>query len=258
MVLLRAANRPGAARIIVAERDDKTATAVRVMPADAFDPTGARARPARDPRPPETGETPRPAPLSLPARASLGGLRDDPTARRSAKTAGVELREIAPHALLRLVAWPQNFADAEAWLVKELGVEQAPEPGRSALALGLKGRIDARVFRVGPMEWRIDAADRELFERLEPSAKAVGDLSDLTDGLARFEISGPRVKDLLARRLRMDLRDTAFAPDAVATAPFGGFPTLLARLTPSSYAIWPSRSASEWAWSRLSSALERV
>ncbi|MCI4665952.1 MAG: FAD-dependent oxidoreductase [Neomegalonema sp.] len=242
-------------RVIVAEPDEKSSIAVRIARPDAFDPIGARARPETDPRPPELGETPRPAPLTLPARAALGGLRDDPTARLSADGDEVRLHEIAPHALLRLVAWPDRFADAEAWLCEQFALEAAPAPCRSALARNGANGNSARIFRIGPAEWRIDVSDRERFDRLAPSAAAFGDLSDISDGLARFELSGSRAAEILARRLRIDLREASFPVGAASMAPFGAMPTQLARLEANSYTIWPARSAAHWAWARLTSAL---
>ncbi len=63
----------------------------------------------------------------------------------------------------------------------------------------------------GPNSWLVLDEDASHL-----AARTGGAVTDQSDGLFLFAISGPYAREILKRLVPIDLRETAFAPDAVA------------------------------------------
>lgn len=116
--------------------------------------------------------------------------------------AGIQVRE-RPVGLLASVIARRGAA---ATLGPVLSTLQK-EPGGEALTL----------LGVGPGHWWAESASvplsaDELQTRLEDTASVF----DLTDSRVVLEVSGPRIRDALAKLLPIDLHPTAFRPGDVA------------------------------------------
>jgi heterotetrameric sarcosine oxidase gamma subunit len=73
------------------------------------------------------------------------------------------------------------------------------------------------------------APDRALWVALAPghSGPAGACVTDITDGLALFELSGPRASELLAMGCTLDPRDATLAPGRAAQTVFAGVKVVL-------------------------------
>jgi sarcosine oxidase subunit gamma len=138
--------------------------------------------------------------------SALAHLQTAPAARRD-PAHGVALREKPLPALIDLRLDPREVAPA-ARVQDALGLE-LPEMGRAAVAGGIVA------YRLGPDEGWIasdgPAAELEakLREALGPEVHAA--VTEIGEGWAQIEVSGPRARDLLAKGCPLDFHPSGFA-----------------------------------------------
>jgi len=109
-----------------------------------------------------------------------------------------------------------------------LRARRADRPARDSLALALgmalpetthSARREAQLLLgLGPDEWLLlcpqaEATAESLWEQLFESTVAV---TDVSDNYVTLELSGPRVRDLLAKGVPIDLDPTVFLPGRCA------------------------------------------
>ena len=112
----------------------------------------------------------------------------------------------------------------------------------------------------GPGQWLLVAEQRESFVELSELAA----VSDQSDARAALRLSGPHVRDMLAKGCMIDLHPAAFPPGAVAMTSIAhigvhlwrvdeqprdgdpAFDVLIARSMAASFWSWASASAAEY------------
>lgn len=128
--------------------------------------------------------------------------------------AGVTLRVLAPASQLWLSGNPADDAFQSA-LGGLLGAP-LPEAGRTA------GEETLALWHA-PDRWLLVGEAAGLAQRVAAATRGSHCLvSDVTDGLAAFEIAGPLARDLLAQGTSFDLRPAAFGPGQGAATLFAG------------------------------------
>jgi sarcosine oxidase subunit gamma len=87
------------------------------------------------------------------------------------------------------------------------------------------------VLWLAPAEWAVVGVPHaEAAARTARACEAAPhDLVDLGEGRVRFDVSGPRALDLLAKGCSLDLHPRAFAADACAQTLLAQVPVLIAR-----------------------------
>lgn len=114
----------------------------------------------------------------------------------------------------------------------------------------------------GPDQWLLRAATRQGFAALLEALPAQATVSDQSDARAAVRLSGPHVRDMLAKGVMLDLHPAAFAVGAVALTsiahigvhlwrladePEGSvFEIMVARSMAGSFWSWLAASASEF------------
>ncbi len=133
----------------------------------------------------------------------------------SGTVGGLAIRELpfAAQVDLRLAPEPAIVDAVE----RALGVRPSTHPNRSTAGAGL------RALWLGPDEWLIveptgdpDQLERRVAAAVEPLGGSVVDVSAVRTIL---EISGPTVRDLLARGCSLDLHPSAFPSGTCAQSP---------------------------------------
>ena len=81
-------------------------------------------------------------------------------------------------------------------------------PKAEGLALPQAGKRRGNIIWNGPNSWLVLDED--------PGAFAAGAVTDQSDGLFLFSVSGPHAREILKRLVPIDLRECSFAPDAAA------------------------------------------
>ena len=106
-----------------------------------------------------------------------------------------------------------------------LGAQPSPAPG-TAVSAG-----EASILTLGPAEWLVVASgrdgwalERELAAALAPVG---GGAVDVSHGRAALHLSGPSVRDVLARGCAIDLHPRAFVAGRCAQTLFGKMTVLL-------------------------------
>ena len=127
------------------------------------------------------------------------------------KAAGVTLTPCPPEALMRLELW--GDANAVAARAQALGLGVPPPVGRAVDNTG------GRWIWIEPAVWLVRAPLAQLAEvlaRLETVAGEDGAAFDITGGLARFRLTGPRWRELLTIGAVFDVENPEFAPGCAA------------------------------------------
>lgn len=84
-------------------------------------------------------------------------------------------------------------------------------PTAEALPLPKAGLRQGNVIWNGPNSWLVLDEDAPTL-----AARSGGNVTDQSDGLFLFAISGPHAREILKRLIPIDLRETHFEPDAAA------------------------------------------
>jgi sarcosine oxidase subunit gamma len=149
---------------------------------------------------------------------------------------GVTLAERRPLAIVQIWAW-----DARG---DGLGL---PLPGRSSEADGIA------FLWIGPGRWLAvapDEAGRDLAATLGGRFGTAASLTDLAHARVAVRLSGPRVRDLLAKGTGIDLHPRAFAVGACAGTMVGHVAALLHAAAEDALDVYVARSYALdfWEW----------
>ncbi|MGM0584334.1 MAG: hypothetical protein ACQEUZ_06770 [Pseudomonadota bacterium] len=130
-----------------------------------------------------------------------------------AEGVSVKLRPAGP--LWEAEFWPGAAKAGAARIAGALDGEP-PAPGASLVAGG------ARLWRAGPVRWRLWGGEGAPPEALAWIGPEEGAVAELGRGLACLELRGPAAREALARAVALDLREAAFPEGAVAAAGYRG------------------------------------
>ena len=125
---------------------------------------------------------------------------------------GVALREVRGLDLIQLGAWPQSFAAVCARLEAELGLRLPEDYCRATSDQGL------HVFMIAPEKlWLAGSAERSVFAGVTAAfAPEEAVVTQLGQSRTVLRLTGPHVRQTLAKGLPIDLHERAFAPGAFA------------------------------------------
>jgi len=138
-----------------------------------------------------------------------------------------------PCSIIRVQTWDCG-ASAPSKVEQVVGTPWPQETGVVA-----KGRAD--ILCTGPSDWWVLTSDpdaialkRQLEEVFDGSAFRA---TDLSQGLARFEIGGPEARILLAKGCALDLDAPRFPPGRCARTRLAGMPVILRCNQPSTFEL---------------------
>lgn len=127
-------------------------------------------------------------------------------------TPGVTFAEVTGFGLYRIAGWPDTMAKVARRAAEAAGSKDAPGPGRSVA--GDTGAL----LRVEPLAWwMFRETDRTPVAEL---GAADGVILDLSASRRLIRITGPQTPALLNAFLPLDLRESQFVPDSVASSAF--------------------------------------
>lgn len=180
----------------------------------------------------------------LERNSPLSGERIHGRFGADAEKPGVIFQEIKDFSYLEIALWGALGEDLESRLGELLGVRSLPEPGRMT---PLQGGVLLRPDEVAlAFLGRVAAADI-LAATLTPEEGACVVRSH---GVCYLRIGGPNARDLLARGIRLDLREAAFPMMTAAMTDIGGIGLLLMRPDAAQYDLLVARSRALplWRW----------
>jgi sarcosine oxidase subunit gamma len=115
-----------------------------------------------------------------------------------------------------------------------MGVPWPQETGAVA-----NGRAD--ILCTGPSDWWVLSSDPDaaaLLQQLEGAFEGSAfRATDLSQGLAHFEIDDPEARDLLAKGCALDLDPLRFPPGCCAPTRFASMPIILRCTQPSAFEL---------------------
>jgi sarcosine oxidase subunit gamma len=120
---------------------------------------------------------------------------------------GIRLSERPLASAWLIAAWPERLAATGAAAARAAGVDAAPGPGASATGPG------GTLLRTEPLKWLLISGDETQAPSLDP---ADGTVLELGHARTVIHVSGPKVLDLMARMVPLDLRPAAFTEGSVA------------------------------------------
>jgi sarcosine oxidase subunit gamma len=120
---------------------------------------------------------------------------------------GIHLGERHLASAWLIAAWPERLAATGAAAAAAAGVDAAPGPGASATGPG------GTLLRAEPLKWLLISADELARPALDV---ADGTVLELSHARTVIHVSGPKVLDLMARMVPLDLRTAAFPEGSVA------------------------------------------
>ena len=118
---------------------------------------------------------------------------------------GVCIQLIRDLVLHQIAAWPETIKHVEEIAEQTVGAEDSPDPGRCEV--GNAGAI----LRVEPLKWWLLGVEAQSIDT------TIGATLDLSHSRTQLRLSGPKAAELLNRLLPIDLRDSNFRVDAVAS-----------------------------------------
>ncbi|TCR66446.1 sarcosine oxidase subunit gamma family protein [Bosea sp. BK604] len=118
--------------------------------------------------------------------------------------AGVTATLLDGFGLATLIAAPGGAAALSQAIVARLGIALPAMPKIASSA-------SHDVIWSGPDQWLLRATTREGFGSLLEALSAQAAVSDQSDARAALRLSGPRVRDVLAKGVMLDLHPAAFA-----------------------------------------------
>jgi sarcosine oxidase subunit gamma len=153
-------------------------------------------------------------------------------------TPGVTLKPLRPRAMLNVRGDPR---DASVAVSERLGVALPLDPNTAA------GMGETRALWLGPDEWLLVSA-AGVFSI--PAAADGVTFVDVSHGRAVVRLSGPHVRDALAKGCGLDLHAGVFAPDRCAQTALGRVSVILDHVQPGVFDLYCSRSyaGSVWHW----------
>jgi len=134
-----------------------------------------------------------------------------PPGRYGAAGAGVIATRIEGLEIASLAAAPDRIEELRGRCRADFGLDLPAGPRRAA-------GEDVEFIGVGPGRWLAlggEGLEERLRSRLSPAAA----ICDQSDGLILFDLTGPRLRDTLAKGLAIDIDPSVFRPgDAATTA----------------------------------------
>jgi sarcosine oxidase subunit gamma len=151
---------------------------------------------------------------------------------------------------------PRGGEAALAGLVAARYGVELPAPGRAA-----RGAAHTFVW-AGPGQWLLVADRREDFAEELKQLLPLAAVSDQSDARAALRLTGPKVRDMLAKGCMIDLHPSAFPPGAAATTAIAHIGVCLWRVDEPAQAseaafdllVPRSMAASFWSWAEASAA----
>jgi heterotetrameric sarcosine oxidase gamma subunit len=119
---------------------------------------------------------------------------------------GIHLSERHIASAWLIAAWPQRLAATGAAAAIAAGVATAPGPGASATGPG------GTLLRIEPLKWLLIGAHETAHPALDA---ADGTVLELSHARTVIHVSGPKVLDLMARMVPLDLRPASFPEGSV-------------------------------------------
>lgn len=124
--------------------------------------------------------------------------------------AGIAVTLLDGFGLATLIAGPGAVTALSRIVETRLGIA-LPE------ALGIVSGVTHDVIWIGPEQWLLRATVRGGFQALLAEIAPHAAVSDQSDARAALRLSGPRVRDVLAKGVMLDLHPAAFAVGAAAS-----------------------------------------
>jgi sarcosine oxidase subunit gamma len=160
------------------------------------------------------------------------------------------LRELLPCSVIRVQSW-----DSEALAPVAVNVVLGADWPHKA---GTVVTGSAEVICVGPTDWLLLAGDPDAtswLERIDAAFQgSTFRATDVSQALTRLQISGPEVRDLLAKGCSLDLHPPLFPPGCAARTRFAGMPVIVCCTGTSAFELIVTRSYTDYLLSWLADA----
>ena len=121
---------------------------------------------------------------------------------------GVVLSEINELILYQVAAWPETLNKVGIKLAKACYLEEYPSANKAI------SNSKIAILRIEPLKWWI------LGSKIEELSSEEGSILDLSHSRTHLRISGNDSKSLLNRHLPIDLRESSFPLNSVASTAF--------------------------------------
>ena len=162
---------------------------------------------------------------------------------------GVAFSERRDLAVVQVACFPGDSAEVSKRLEKSIDVAAA-EPNRASTGNG------TTVLWAGPERWLVVRREAEPGDLAGLLGDAFANMpavavTDLSHNRSVFRLSGPRVRDLLAKGIPLDFDPSAFAPGTVAQSRFGHVVVLLHAVENSTFELYVMRSFALSLWEDL-------
>ncbi|EAU42092.1 Sarcosine oxidase, gamma subunit [Fulvimarina pelagi HTCC2506] len=173
------------------------------------------------------------------------------------RPAGVVVSERTELALAAVLARKRRAGDLAALVANEFGCH-LPAPARRT-----EGR-DISVVSTGPGAWLAcrEAGGYGFAENLAETMQGVASVTDQSDAFAVLRLTGPRVRNVLAKGIHLDLDANVFLPGHAAVTQCGHVGVSLWRLDDLAggdaafeIAMFRSYAESFWHWLSVSAAV---
>jgi sarcosine oxidase, subunit gamma len=131
--------------------------------------------------------------------------------------------EVGLSSIIRVQTW-DTAASVPPAVEQVLGVGWPVSVGTVARGLG-------NIICVGPTDWLVIGSDPDATSWLERLDAAFAGSSfratNVSQALARIELNGPEVRDLLSKGCALDLHSSQFRPDHSARTRLAGMPVIV-------------------------------
>jgi methylglutamate dehydrogenase subunit D len=190
------------------------------------------------------------AEIRLKARSPFDGLLKPGRHGAQAGAPGVTLSERAGLALCVISAGAGKASEVAAKMASVTGLNEPKRVTKNGFAL----------IGTAPGQWLAVAESKEaraLPAMLGVALKGLATVVDLSDGKAVLRISGPRVRETLAKGCSLDLHPSVFKPGSAATTPVALIDCVIWQIdeTPTyDLAVPSSYAESFWSWLSASAA----
>jgi sarcosine oxidase subunit gamma len=138
-----------------------------------------------------------------------------------------------PCSIIRVQTW-DGGASAPPRVEQVMGIPWPQEAGAVA-----NGRAD--ILCTGPSDWWVLSSDPDaatLLKQFEGAFEGSAfRATDLSQGMAHFEIDDPEARVLLAKGCALDLDPTRFSPGRCARTRFAGVPVILRCTQPATFEL---------------------
>jgi heterotetrameric sarcosine oxidase gamma subunit len=163
--------------------------------------------------------------MKLQARSVFGNLAHDSTPDRGTRDRGVIATDRDRLNIIRMAARKGRLPELVKRVAEQFGVELQSKPVR-AQANGLA------FIGIGVDTWVVSTErdPEDMLRALKTALDEVATVSDQSGGSAVLRLTGPRIREALARCVAIDLHPREFQPGAAATTIASHIPLTLWRL----------------------------